>query len=298
VDFQKGITETMVSDPTTRQADFQRYQEDWETNARIDAKWSVLTLAGKLGEGWDDRDFFDIGVREIAEVFRFMEKTGIRAVGALPLARCLDFGCGVGRITQALAAQIPEAYGIDISDSMLRQAQAYANAAGKKNIRFVKSTSSDLATDLGRRDFDFVYTNITLQHLNNDLQREYIRQFSGILAPQGFAVFQIPSVRPRPTLAAKTWQTLSSMKPRNLLSLLRNSVKQGVLPWRIRMEMNILSEAEAEKVATDAGMILRGKGYINWDIFYRTQKFVLETTPPKGQETFPVSPLYFFQKKS
>jgi hypothetical protein len=51
---------------------FERYRRDWDVNARVDPMWSVLSLAEKMGGGWDESDFYKTGEQEIGEIFRFM----------------------------------------------------------------------------------------------------------------------------------------------------------------------------------------------------------------------------------
>lgn len=43
-----------------------------------------------------------------------------------PRKHALDFGCGVGRLTQALAAHFDEVTGVDISPSMIKLAKKYS----------------------------------------------------------------------------------------------------------------------------------------------------------------------------
>ncbi len=55
----------------------------------------------------------------------------------------LDFGCGIGRVTIALAPEVASVVGLDLSSEML--AQARRRAAAVPNVRFELSNGHDLA---------------------------------------------------------------------------------------------------------------------------------------------------------
>jgi len=63
-------------------------------------------------------EFFESGLKEINAVMRYVESLGID----VSRRRALDFGCGVGRLTQAIANYFEEVYGVDIALSMIEQA--------------------------------------------------------------------------------------------------------------------------------------------------------------------------------
>ena len=81
------------------QRDLQAHQQVWDQAGKDDPLWSVLSVPGMQGR-WKADEFFETGVREIAEVMRYLERQGI----AVEKGRALDFGCGVGRLSQALAS--------------------------------------------------------------------------------------------------------------------------------------------------------------------------------------------------
>src|SRR5437867_2168868 len=91
-----------------------RVRTQWEDLARTDPLWAILSDPAKRGNRWDEQQFFHTGEEEIREVLRHIGSLGLR----LRHARALDFGCGVGRLTQALAGRFTETHGVDISPSM------------------------------------------------------------------------------------------------------------------------------------------------------------------------------------
>lgn len=166
--------------------DLERLQQDWNELARRDAMWAVLTGPAGTGRDWDAEAFFQTGADEIAALL-----ARLTALGVPPArGRALDFGCGPGRLTQALAASFACADGVDISPVMVDQARAL-NRHGDR-CRYHANRTGDLAL-FADASFDLVYSAITLQHMAPDLARRYIGEFFRVLRPGGLAVFQVPS---------------------------------------------------------------------------------------------------------
>jgi SAM-dependent methyltransferase len=269
----------------------QRYRSQWEANARLDALWAVLTLDDKLGDGWNERAFFETGRQEIDEVFDFMARNRIASP---PLQQVLDFGCGVGRLTEPLAARARHVVGVDISEEMIRLARKYF-----PHIAFHLNEKDDLS-DFESGSVDFIYTNIVLQHLDDGLQRHYIREFARLLRPEGLAVFQIPGREPGLPRTVRTLRMLASLRPRGVIGLLGKAFRERLAPWRARMELNVLPKTEVIDVARSCGLRLEAIGNINWKAFYTRNHFQLEPEANEldDQSEFPLSHLYFFRKGS
>ena len=104
--------------------------------------------------------------------------------------RAMDFGCGVGRLTQALWDVFEGVVGIDISYSMIENA-GKSNKFGDR-FEFQVNTTDALAP-LDDASFDFVYSNISLQHSPPEASSKYIAEFFRVLRPGGVALFQVPS---------------------------------------------------------------------------------------------------------
>ena len=68
-----------------------------------------------------------------------VEASGLR----VPHHQALDFGCGVGRLTQALAEHFERVAGVDIAASMIARARQ-ENRHGDR-VRYVVNERSDLA---------------------------------------------------------------------------------------------------------------------------------------------------------
>jgi SAM-dependent methyltransferase len=165
--------------------DIRELRDAWHTLGTRDPMWAVLTEHQRRGGKWDPDEFFATGRREIDGVVATLDELG------LPSGRgtALDFGCGVGRLTQALAAHFDEVTGVDIAPSMLENARRFSDHA---NVRFVHNDKADL-TVFPDAAFDFVYTTIVLQHMAPEYALGYIDEFARILRPGGAAVFTLPA---------------------------------------------------------------------------------------------------------
>jgi len=161
-------------------------RDNWNEFGKRDALWSILTVDSKKNGQWDLVEFFGAGEREISGVMGYVESL------KLPLRRgkALDFGCGVGRLTQALCRQFEECHGVDIAESMVELAHQY-NRFGSR-CHYHLNVAHDLRL-FAENTFDFVYSNIVLQHNKPVHSRRFIQEFLRILAPGGVVVFQIPS---------------------------------------------------------------------------------------------------------
>jgi SAM-dependent methyltransferase len=101
-----------------------------------------------------------------------------------PGTRVLDVGCGIGRWSRLLAARGADVTGVDLSPTMIAQAQQRAAAAGVSDrCRFQVQDLSKL--DVGGR-FDLVLGVTVLQHiLEPDALRAALMAMTAHLGPGG-----------------------------------------------------------------------------------------------------------------
>ena len=163
----------------------------WESAARRDPLWAILSDPSKRGRRWELQGFFETGRREISLLlYQLKQLEHVPRPG-----RALDFGCGVGRLSQALASTFAEVVGVDVSPTMIELADRLNRYP--RNVRYVLNQSPVLRV-FAPETFDFVYSDIVLQHVEPEAAREYIREFMRVLAPGGVLVFQLPSHRRTP----------------------------------------------------------------------------------------------------
>ena len=169
-----------------RVTEFARLGHQWNALGRRDALGAVLTRPCTAPE-WDVADFFETGRADVERLMRAIARRAPR----LTTRRALDFGCGVGRLTQPLANHFTEVQGVDVAESMIARA------------RLENPTPARCRFEVNRRPhlrrfktgtFDLVYSRLVLQHLPPSLVRRYIPELVRVLAPGGLLVFQLPAV--------------------------------------------------------------------------------------------------------
>lgn len=173
--------------------DLKELQKNWDLFGKKDPLWAILTHPDKKDGKWDLDAFFETGEREIKRLFRSLDRLEV----SLSTSKALDFGCGIGRLTQALAAHFDEVTGVDIAPSMIGLANKYNK--NKAKCHFILNERDDLSV-FPSDSYDLIYTNITLQHMAPQYALNYLREFGRILAPDGILVFQLPAnLIPDPT---------------------------------------------------------------------------------------------------
>lgn len=169
--------------------EFGELRRNWNDFGRTDPLWAILTVPGTRHGGWDPDEFFRAGRTEIERV---MQRVSTETNDRLPARhdRALDFGCGAGRLTQALAAHFDNVVGVDIAPSMIELARDYDRSSRK--CSFVLLQGQDLS-ELEDASFDFVYTAHVLQHMHPRYARRYVAEFVRVLRPDGCAFIEIPT---------------------------------------------------------------------------------------------------------
>jgi ubiquinone/menaquinone biosynthesis C-methylase UbiE len=181
--------------------DIKELQRNWNERGKRDPFLSVLWLPEKIRNKWDRTEFFQTGTVEVDTTMEWVQSLGV----VFPRSRALDFGCGPGRLTQALATHFDEVVGVDIAPSMLKVAKKYSKAGNKCEYYLNENPDLSMFTD---SSFSFVLSIIVLQHMRPDYAKEYVKEFLRIVSPGGLIVFQMPheKVTNPPKLDASTWQ--------------------------------------------------------------------------------------------
>jgi SAM-dependent methyltransferase len=160
-----------------------KLKSDWEGLAERDALWAILTDGSKAGGKWNVAEFMATGDAEIETVLSYLA-----GIDHMPDCKgaALDFGCGVGRLTQPLARHFALCVGVDISQQMIQKAESLNQYA---HCRYV--ANSDATLPFTDASFSFIYSNIVLQHVPPRFSEEYLREFVRVLAPGGVLVFGV-----------------------------------------------------------------------------------------------------------
>jgi ubiquinone/menaquinone biosynthesis C-methylase UbiE len=210
----------------------------WDRLAETDPLWAVCVVPGAKGNGWNVQEFYATGEQEVAESLARAAELGLSTSGS----RALDFGCGVGRLTFALAERYDEVCGVDISSRMLKLAEE-ANPRGDR-CRFIHNQRPDLSV-FDDATFDLVYSSLVLQHMETEFSRRYLAEFGRVLRPGGTLTFHLPA-RTRPTLKG----ILFRYAPRAVLA----AGQRYILRYPAPMEMHCVPEEQVRDLLSDNGM--------------------------------------------
>lgn len=208
----------------------------------MDALWAILSDPTRRYGRWDIDEFLATGRREIDGLLESGARWG------LPEGRhqALDFGCGVGRLTRALAAHFEGTTGVDISEVMVTSARTLHTDVPACSFLVLDATGLAVFPD---RSFDCIYSRIVLQHIpDRRITEGNLREFVRLLADGGLLVFQLPASIPlrrrlqnRPAL----YSGLRSLR-----------VPEGFLYRRLGLHpirMRSIPEADVVQLLTTAG---------------------------------------------
>ena len=162
-------------------SDLRRTASVWQTWGQKNPLYAILSSDKK----WEVDEFFATGQQEVDAFIAHCGEIGL----TLPTGTALDFGCGVGRLSRALARHFQKVIGIDIAASMIEQARQYNPG---ESFQFLVNTAPNLQI-LPDASVDFVFSRIVLQHIPPPVVKEYLTEFYRVLRPGGIMAIHIPS---------------------------------------------------------------------------------------------------------
>lgn len=165
---------------------FRELADNWEAFGRADPLFGVLSDPTRQGGNWDPAEFFESGRAHVRKLLGILDSLHVTfARGA-----CLDFGCGVGRLTIPLSASFERTVGVDVARSMIAAGRTYLRPGDR--CEFVVNRDPDLH-QFPDASFDFVHSCLVLQHVPPDVTPRYIAEFFRVAKPGGLIVFQLPA---------------------------------------------------------------------------------------------------------
>ena len=217
--------------------------------SELDPLWAILSHQDKRSGGWEVDEFLASGRTEIAGL---MERADALE---RPLKRrsALDFGCGAGRLTRALAEHFDRSVGVDVSPTMVEHARRL-NA--DQPCEFVANDQPDLC---GFRDddFDLVYSRLVLQHMPSPHAiLRYVGELVRVLAPGGLLAFEVATHIPL--------QHRLQPRPRLYGILRRSGVSPETLYHRLNLHPIRMSFVPADRV--EAGLTGAGGRILGVDV--------------------------------
>ena len=171
---------------------FMRIKSEWEKLGQIDPYWSTITQPQYHLDQFEAnrQQFYDSG-KHITDLYL----AALRRNNINPslIQTCLEFGCGVGRVTQHLASITPKIIAVDISVGLIQIAKEQIIKEGIENVEFI--TLSDPRNLFQLPNIDAILSVITLQHNPPPVIAWTLKNLLAKLNPNGVAFIQIPTYR-------------------------------------------------------------------------------------------------------
>jgi SAM-dependent methyltransferase len=165
------------------EADSRRY---WDERARENA---LFYVDNEIEYHEPDLDTFWRRGEEVVELMLDMVGLEIRRDESV-----LDIGCGVGRLTRALARRAGHVYGLDVSPQMLQLAEEHNGQLD--NVTWLQGDGRGLGP-LDDASVDGCFSHVVFQHIPDPaITLNYVREMGRVLRPGGWALFQV-STDPR-----------------------------------------------------------------------------------------------------
>lgn len=236
-------------------------RRDWTRLGAAEPLWAVCVNPAKRGGGWDDSEFLASGAAEVDAALDRLTGLGWSAPAG---GRALDFGCGAGRLTQALARHFAEVVGVDIAEPMLAEARRLNRA--DERVSFQLNDSPDLA-GLPAASFDLLYTDLVLQHMPKALARGYLAEFTRVVRPGGAMVVGVPA-RERPTFKGLVFRYAPYAAIR--------WAQRCLLGYPAPMRMHTLPPAELKEIlAPRGGRVLASDEYWAGDHWQHLRHYIV-----------------------
>jgi 2-polyprenyl-3-methyl-5-hydroxy-6-metoxy-1,4-benzoquinol methylase len=227
---EPAMTIEEVSTEEDLQKLFDHIQSNWEELGKREPHWSVV-VADQYQQAniqAHEKEFYQTGEQHVAQLFGSLERNHVEHRG---FKTCLDYGCGVGRITRHLANRFAKVHAYDISLPHLQCAEDYLT---KENVSNVALNHLKRVTDIQNLPkVDVSYSMIVLQHNPPPVIAFIIEALIRSLNPGGVAFFQVPTYRRGYTFSLTEY-------------LSADAAKGG-------MEMHVLPQSKVFEIAERAG---------------------------------------------
>jgi len=167
----------------------EKIKKSWTHLGNTRPHWSVLTSERFLPENIDAsmEEFWESGERTAEQLESILARYDCNSIRT---KTCVEFGCGVGRITIPLARRFAMLHGYDISAAHLSLALKRAQEQGIDNMAlhvWPETLLGPLA------ECDVFYSIIVFQHNPPPVISKLLSDALRALKPAGIAIFQVPT---------------------------------------------------------------------------------------------------------
>lgn len=218
----------------------------WQKFGEDDPHWSVLTAdefrADRIAQTIDH--FYATGADVVTRACAMLLRNGASLDA---ISSVVDFGCGVGRLSFALAERFKSVLAVDVSLPHIRLAEEHAAKIGSKRVKFQVMRNLQELDDLPSSDL--IFSQIVLQHNPPPIIAQTLKRLFMAVAPGGYALFQVP-----------TYIHGYSFKVKQYLSTDQEQMEMNALPQRVVFAIARESgcfplEVREDTLAGDANMV-------------------------------------------
>jgi 2-polyprenyl-3-methyl-5-hydroxy-6-metoxy-1,4-benzoquinol methylase len=186
--FQPYIPVEINVSPENLKKLFSRALAKWHELGLSEPFWSVLTHDHYKLHSFDFfRDQFFISGKSSAELF--FASLRRNNLDFKNFSSCLDFGCGVGRVTRFLSESFKNVIGVDISSTHITHACKFLEENNIRNVDLICVSNLELFADIP--NIDCIFSIITLQHNPPPIAALILRKLLKKLNADGVAFFQV-----------------------------------------------------------------------------------------------------------
>lgn len=160
----------------------------WTRAGKAAPHWSVLTEERFLPQNIaaNLEAFYGAGAWDAQVLDATLARINRRTA---QFRHCVDYGCGVGRVTLQLAKRFPMVTALDISAPHLHLARETFRSAGIEHVTVTQVMPDQLVPV---ESCDLWYSHIVLQHCPPPVAMNILRHAFRALSVGGVAMFQIP----------------------------------------------------------------------------------------------------------
>ena len=213
----------------------------WNTRAEKDAFFYIET------EEWDGdvARFFALG----EERSRLLIDPVLRRIGLNPAGKAaLDFGCGVGRFTRALATRFAHCIGVDVSEGMVSRAlRLHADWRDRTDFRSSDGVSLPVADD----SVDFVFSYEVFQHFPSErVAQSGFAHVGRVLRQGGYGLIHCKIAHER----SSTLHTIYRQVPNSLSAAIHRLRGKDVLTSDAAFRGTLLPKTRIAEMCQAAGL--------------------------------------------
>jgi 2-polyprenyl-3-methyl-5-hydroxy-6-metoxy-1,4-benzoquinol methylase len=167
---------------------------DWKALASEDPYWAVLSSDAFRSANLTRETlefFYASGEEYVQEIIDIINR---HLRPNFSPRRCLDFGCGVGRLLAPMARRAAQVVGVDVAEGMLEIAKRHLEQERITNVTL--ALGDDTLSRIDGR-FDFINSYIVLQHIPPERGYRIFERLIQLLEAGGVAALQVTYAKGR-----------------------------------------------------------------------------------------------------